>query len=77
MTLNQILQFITVCQYCNFTKAAEALHLSQPGVSKSIRELEAECGTALFERHYNNISMTRSGEEAATNNLSRLFFNTW
>ena len=62
MTLNQILQFITVCQYCNFTKAAEALHLSQPGVSKSIRELEAECGTALFERHYNNISMTRSGE---------------
>ena len=62
MTLNQILQFFTVCQYCNFTKAAEALHLSQPGVSKSIRELEAECGTALFERHYNNISMTRSGE---------------
>ena len=62
MTLNQILQFIAVCQYGSFTKAAEVLHLSQPGISKAIRELEAECGTALFERQYNNISMTGNGK---------------
>ena len=62
MKLTQIEYFVAVCRYQNFSKAAEELHISQPGISKSIRELEEECGVALFERNYNNIAITREGE---------------
>ena len=62
MTITQIQYFIAVCKYQNFSKAAEELHISQPGISKSMRELEEECGVALFERNYNNIGITKEGE---------------
>lgn len=62
MTLIQIGYFAAVCRHRSFSKAAEELHISQPGISKSMRELEEECGVALFERNYNNISVTREGE---------------
>jgi DNA-binding transcriptional LysR family regulator len=61
MTITQIQYFVAVCKYQNFSKAAEELHISQPGISKSIRELEEECGVALFERNYNNIVITKEG----------------
>ena len=44
ITPEQIRYFITACHYMNFTKAAEELHLTQPGLSKAIRELESQCG---------------------------------
>jgi len=62
MTLTQIEYFVAVCKYRNFTKAAGELHISQPGISKSMREMEEECGVALFERNYNNITITKEGE---------------
>lgn len=62
MKLTQIEYFIAVCRYQNFSKAADELHISQPGISKSMRELEEECGVALFERNYNNIVITKEGE---------------
>ncbi|MEE8816234.1 MAG: LysR family transcriptional regulator [Lachnospiraceae bacterium] len=62
MTLNQIRYFVTVCQYQNFTKAAEKLHISQPGISKAMTELESECGTALFHRMHNSITLTPQGK---------------
>ena len=40
ITPEQIRYFITACRYQNFTKAAAELHLTQPGLSKAIRELE-------------------------------------
>jgi len=62
MTITQLEYFIAVCRYQNFSKAAEKLHISQPGISKSMRDLEEECGVALFERNYNNIVITKEGE---------------
>ncbi|HUM85495.1 MAG TPA: LysR family transcriptional regulator [Lachnospiraceae bacterium] len=62
MTLMQIEYYVAVCKYRNFTKAAGELHISQPGISKSMRELEEECGVALFERNHNNIVITKEGE---------------
>lgn len=61
MTLQQIQYFITVCKYKNFTKAAEELNISQPGISFAMKELENECGVALFHRQKNNISITDEG----------------
>ena len=62
MTITQVEYFIAVCKHQNFSKAAAELHISQPGISKSMRELEEECGVALFERNYNNIVITKEGE---------------
>ena len=39
--------FLTVCRYMNFTRAAEELHITQPGVSKHIRQLEEVSLTSL------------------------------
>lgn len=48
----------------NLTETAKALHTSQPGVSKSILELEAELGIDIFVRHGKRIkAMTEPGQE--------------
>ena len=62
ITPEQIRYFITACRYQNFTKAAEELHLTQPGLSKAIRELEAQCGAPLWERRHNALTLTAAGK---------------
>ncbi len=48
----------------NLTEAAKTLHTSQPGVSKSILELEAELGVDIFVRHGKRIkALTEPGQE--------------
>ena len=61
MTLQQLQYFVTVCKYQNLTKAAKELSISQPGISTSIRDLESECGFALFEHRPNSITLTDQG----------------
>ncbi len=47
----------------NLTQAAEALHTSQPGVSRQVRELEAELGTDIFVRQGKRLTaLTPAGE---------------
>lgn len=45
----------------HLTKAAEALHIAQPALSRTIRGLEEELGVTLFEREGRNIHLTRDG----------------
>ena len=53
----------TVRQGLNLTEAARKLHTSQPGVSKQIRELEAELGVEIFVRHGKRIvAVTEPGK---------------
>jgi LysR family transcriptional regulator, cys regulon transcriptional activator len=53
----------TVRQGLNLTEAAKALHTSQPGVSKQIRELESELGIEIFVRHGKRIvAVTEPGK---------------
>lgn len=62
MNLTQLEYFSMVSKYCNFTKAAEELHVSQPAVTKSVKLLEDELGVSLFLREKNGISLTNEGK---------------
>ncbi len=61
MTINQMRYYAAVCRCGNMTKAASELFVSQPALSKAIKEIERECGTALFVRTGNSISLTEEG----------------
>ncbi|MDH3639619.1 MAG: selenium metabolism-associated LysR family transcriptional regulator [Gammaproteobacteria bacterium] len=54
--------FHTVARLLSFTKAAEALHMTQPAVTFQIRQLEEYFNTRLFDRTHNRISLTETGE---------------
>ncbi|QAT42797.1 LysR family transcriptional regulator [Aminipila luticellarii] len=54
--------FITVCEYMNFTKAAERLNITQPAVSQHIRYMEDVYGTKLFEFTGKKMKLTDSGK---------------
>ena len=62
MTLTQLEYFCTVCRYHSITRAAEALYVSQPTISTSIRDLEKEFHLRLFNHGKNRISLTKDGE---------------
>ena len=55
--------FFEVARQLSFSKAAEVLFLSQPAVSKHIKNLEGQLETNLFNRNGNSISLTPSGEK--------------
>lgn len=54
--------FHTVARLLSFTKAAEALHMTQPAVTFQIRQLEEYFNTRLFDRTHNRITLTNVGE---------------
>ena len=57
----------TVRRDLNLTAAALALHTSQPGLSKAIRELEDELGITIFVRHGKRLTnLTDAGREVIT-----------
>ncbi|WP_448953430.1 LysR family transcriptional regulator [Labrys neptuniae] len=53
--------FLAVARYRSITRAAEAVHLAQSSVSDQIQTLEAELGTALFERSRVGLQLTAAG----------------
>ncbi len=61
MTLQQLAYFMAVARTRNFTKAATESHVAQPSLSKQIRVLEAELGSALFTRTP-SVALTPAGE---------------
>lgn len=54
--------FLTVCEYMNFTHAAEKLNLTQPAVSQHIKHLEEEYDSPLFIRDKKKLLLTPAGE---------------
>ncbi|HEI8676204.1 TPA: LysR family transcriptional regulator [Klebsiella pneumoniae] len=62
MLLRQLSYFIAVAEHCGFSRAAAALHVSQPALSQQIRQLEAMLEVQLFDRSGRRIRLTDAGE---------------
>jgi DNA-binding transcriptional LysR family regulator len=62
-SLRHLEVFCAVARARSFTRAAEELHLSQPVVSRTVRELERSLGVDLFTRTTRSVALTPQGEE--------------
>ncbi len=62
MDLQQLTYFIEIAKLQNISKAAEHLYVSQPALSKSLRNLEEELDTQLFFRKGKSLYLTDAGE---------------
>ncbi|MEG0150184.1 MAG: LysR family transcriptional regulator [Comamonas sp.] len=62
MNLRKLSHFLAVVESGSFRKAAEAVHLSQPALSRSLKSLEEELGIPLFDRSYGRIVPTISSQ---------------
>jgi DNA-binding transcriptional LysR family regulator len=74
-TLRQLQILLTVAQHGSYTRAAEALHLTQPTISMQIRKLSENIGAPLFEQGSQGMLPTPAGArtlEAARDILGRL-----
>jgi DNA-binding transcriptional LysR family regulator len=61
MDLRRLEHFIALCEHGTFNKAAEAVHLSQSALSRSIQALEEELGVTLFDRLTQGTVLTPAG----------------
>jgi len=61
MELRHLRYFVAVAEAENVSKAALKLHVSQPGISRQIRDLEDEIGFKLFERSAKSVRLTAAG----------------
>lgn len=62
MELRHIRYFLEITYDMNMTRAAERLHMSQPPLSRQIRQLEEELGTELFFRNGKQLTLTQAGK---------------
>ena len=61
MDQRSLKQFVTLAESLHFGRASEASNVSPSALSRSIRRLEDEVGTMLFERNNRNVSLTHAG----------------
>ena len=61
MELRELRYFLAVAREKNITKAADALYISQPSLSKQMQNLEKEIGSPLFVRGSRSVALTETG----------------
>ncbi|MBU2950026.1 LysR family transcriptional regulator [Tamlana agarivorans] len=73
--LRHIKYFLAVAEALHFRKAAEKLFISQPGLSRQIKDMEEALGVTLFDRHNRQVLLTPAGvylKEELSKNLKHL-----
>ena len=73
--LRDLRYFLAVAEHLHFTRAAEALYVSQPALSKQIRALERQLRAPLFERDRREVRLTAAG--AALLPHARAVLDAW
>jgi LysR family hca operon transcriptional activator len=63
MELHELKAFVVLADTLSFTKAADRLHIAQPGLSRKIARLEYEIGEPLFERLPTGVRLTPIGQQ--------------
>lgn len=63
ITFRQLETFTAVARLQSFTRAADALHLTQPAVSIQVRQIADTIGLPLFEQNGREVQLTAAGEE--------------
>lgn len=63
LKLSQLYYFKIVAEEEHISRAAEMIHISQPSLSATIRRLEEELGTPLFDRRSRNIFLNEQGKK--------------
>jgi LysR family transcriptional regulator, hydrogen peroxide-inducible genes activator len=61
MEMHEIRYFLALCRTLNFHRAAEAVHVSQPALTRAIQKLESELGAHLFQREKGRVQITEFG----------------
>ena len=59
MNLRHIRIFVEIYRTCNITHASEALHMTQPSVTRALQEMEQTYHIRLFERMYHRLTPHR------------------
>jgi DNA-binding transcriptional LysR family regulator len=73
--LRDLRYFVAVAEELHFTRAAERLYISQPTLSRQIRQLERQLRVRLFERDRRTVTLTQPGEELLT--VGRELLDRW
>lgn len=63
LTQRQLKMFVTTADLMNISRASQALHISQPALSRALQELEAQLGVALLQRTTRHLSLTPDGQQ--------------
>lgn len=62
-TLRQLQYFVAVAEHGTVSHAAQALSISQSAVTEAVKELEADLGVRLFDRHSRGLAITHRGQQ--------------
>ncbi len=62
-TLRQLQYFVSVAEHGSVSHAAQAMSISQSAVTEAVKDLEADLGLRLFERHSRGLTITQKGHQ--------------